>query len=142
MIRVTRTRFSPCQRGLTLVEVLVAVTILSLALMTYLSVLQTSHDAVNDGDEFTVAAQAIDNQIAQLQGLGYSGVSSSDGITNYTVPRLKNSAMTVTVGPLGGNASNTNIVEVDVKLTWTPRKVGSKAITSTVTQSVLMSNHP
>ena len=125
--------------GLTLVEVLVAVTILSMALLTYLSVIQTSHEAVNDGDEFTVAAQAVANQIAQAQGQGYAGLPQ--GTTTYSVPRLANSTMTVVVGPLAGNASDTNIMEIDVTLTWRPRKAGSKAITSTVTRSSLIANH-
>lgn len=134
---LARRRQSPGRLGLTLVEVLVAVTILSMALLAYLSVIQTSHEAVNDGDEFTVAGQAITNQVAQMQGQGYAALSN--GTTTYSVPRLQNSAMTVTVGPL--NTSDTNILEVDVRLTWRPRKVGSKAITATVTQSSLIANH-
>lgn len=134
-----RRRQSPGRRGLTLVEVLVAITILSMALLAYLSVIQTSHEAVNDGDEFTVAGQAVASQIAQLQGRGYAGITS--GTTTYTVPRLANSTMTVIIGPLAGNAANTNILEVDVKLTWRPRKAGSKPVTATVTQSSLIANH-
>lgn len=135
---LARRRLLPGRRGLTLVEVLVAVTILSLALLAYLSVIQTSHEAMTDADEFTVAAQAVGNQITQMQGQGYGALTN--GTTNYTVLGLPQSTMAVKIGPLDGNAANTNIKQVDITLTWTPRKAGSKAVTATLLQSTLICN--
>ena len=109
-----------------------------MALLTYLSVIQTSHEAANDGDEFTVAAQAVANQIAQMQGQGYAALAS--GTTTLSVPRLTNSTMTVVVGPLDGNAANANIKQIDITLTWTPRKAASKSVRATLLQSTLVCN--
>ncbi len=109
-----------------------------MALLTYLSVIQTSHEAVSDADEFTVAAQAVGDKITQMQGQGYSALT--DGATTSTVAGLPNSVMAVRVGPLGGSAVNANIKQIDITLTWKPHKTSAKAVTATLLQSTLISN--
>ncbi len=131
-------RISPGQCGLTLVEVLVAVVILSLALLAFLTVMQASSQAVSDGNEFTLASQAAADQIAQSQGQGYSGLTS--GTTTATVPGLSNSQMVVTVGPLDGNAANGSIKQVDIAVSWSPRKAGVSALTTSIKQTILISD--
>ena len=132
-------RKTPGRRGLTLVEVLIAVVILSFALLAYLTVIQASGGAISDGNEFTLASQAAVNQIAQDQGLGYAGLTA--GTTTTSVPGLLGGQMTVKIGPMGGNAANVGIEEIDVRVTWSPRKVGKLSQTTSLMQSALISEH-
>lgn len=131
-------RRSPGRRGLTLVEVLVAVVILSLALLAFLSVTQASSQAAGDGNEFTLASQAAADQIAQAQGLGYSGLTN--GTAASAISGLSGGQMTVTVGPLDGNTANAGVKQVDVTVSWTPRKVNSSTQTTSIRQTTLISD--
>jgi prepilin-type N-terminal cleavage/methylation domain-containing protein len=132
-------RFSPGRRGLTLVEVLVAVVILSFALLAYLTVIQVSNAGLSDGNEFTIASQAAGNQVAQDRGLGYSGLTA--GTTTTAVPGLSQGQMTTTIGPMDGNSANRSIMQVDITITWSPRKTGSLSQTTSLTRSALISAH-
>jgi type II secretory pathway pseudopilin PulG len=124
---------------MTLVEVLVAVVILSLALLTYLTVIQASDAGLSDGSEFTLASQAAGDQIALDQGLGYLGLTS--GTTTTTVPGLSGGQMTVVIGPLDGNSANVGILQVDVTVTWAPRKAGRVPQTTSLKETTLVSSH-
>lgn len=132
-------RSTPGQRGLTLVEVLVAVVILSFALLAYLSVTQASSAAISDGNEFTLASQAAADQIAQDQGLGFSGLNN--GTSTTAVPGLSNGQMTVVIGPLDGNAANTGITQINITVTWSPRKAGKLSLTTSFNEIALICNH-
>jgi hypothetical protein len=41
-----------------------------------------------------------------------------NGTANTAVAGLPNGALQVTIGPLNGNPSNTNIKEIDADVTW------------------------
>ncbi len=131
-------RKTPGRRGLTLVEVLVAIVILSFALLAYLTVTQASNAALSDGSEFTLASQAATDQIAQERGLDYRGLTS--GTTTSSVSGLTGGMLTMTVGPLDGNSANAGIKQIDVTVTWSPRKVGSSAPTTSIKQTALISD--
>lgn len=124
---------------MTLVEVLVAVVILSLALLTYLTVIQVSDAGLSDGNEFTLASQAAGDQIALDQGLGYTGLTS--GTTTTAVPGLSKGQMTTVVGPLDGSSANIGILQVDVTVTWSPRKAGKVPLTTSLKETTLITNH-
>ncbi len=128
---------TPGQRGMTLVEVLVAVVILSFALLAYLTVIQASDAALSDGNEFTVASQAAGDQIAQDQGLGYTGLIS--GTNTTAVPGLSGGQMTSVIGPLDGSSANTNILQVDITVTWSPRKAWKAPQTTSLKETMLVS---
>lgn len=123
---------------MTLVEVLVAMVILSFALLAYLTVTQASDAGLSDGNEFTLASQAAGDQIALDQGLGYSGLTS--GTTTTSVPGLSGSRMKVVIGPLDGNSANVNIMQIDITVTWSPRKAGKVPQTTSLKQTTLISN--
>lgn len=129
----------PGQRGLTLVEVLVALVILSFALLAYLTVVQASNAGLSDGSEFTLASQAAGSQIAQDQGLGYSGLTN--GTTTTAVSGLAGGQMTVIIGPLDGNSANVGIKQIDITVTWSPRKTGQASATTSLRETTLISNH-
>jgi prepilin-type N-terminal cleavage/methylation domain-containing protein len=125
--------------GVTLVEVLVAVTIMSLALLTYVTVIQASHNSMTDGKEFSVASQATSDEVALCQGVGFGYLAN--GTTTTTVSGLVNGAIQTTIGPMPSAPSNSNIKEIDMTVTWHSFKSGG-LVTNTLTQSALMSNHP
>jgi type II secretory pathway pseudopilin PulG len=123
---------------MTLVEVLVAMVILSFALLAYLTVIQASDAGLSDGNEFTLASQAAGDQIAQDQGLGYSGLTN--GTTTTSVPGLSGGQMTAVIGPLDGNSANVGITQIDITVTWSPRKSGKVPQTTSLQETTLVSN--
>jgi len=131
-------RPTPGQRGVTLVEVLVAMVILSFALLAYLTVIQASNAALSDGNEFTLASQAAGDQIAQDQSLGYSGLT--DGTTTTTVPGLTGGQVIAVIGPLDGSTANFGIKQIAVTVTWSPRKAGKVSQTASLKETTLISN--
>ena len=123
---------------MTLVEVLVALVILSFALLAYLSVIQASDAGLSDGNEFTLASQAAGNQIAQDQALGYSGLTN--GTATTTVPGLTGGQMATVIGPLDGSTANVGIKQIAVTVTWSPRKAGKISQTTSFKETTLLSN--
>ncbi len=117
---------------------LVAVVILSFALLAYLTVIQVSNAGLSDGNEFTLASQAAGDQIAQDQGLGYSGLTS--GTTTTSIPGLSGGQMTIVIGPLDGNSANVGITQIDITVTWSPRKAGNIPQTTSLKETTLISN--
>lgn len=124
---------------MTLVEVLVAVVILSFALLAYLTIVRASDAGLSDGNEFTVASQAAGNLIAQDQGLGYSALTN--GTTTTAVAGLSGGQMTAVIGPLDGNSANVGIKQIDVTVTWSPRKAGRVPETFSLEETTLICNH-
>ena len=123
---------------MTLVEVLAAVTILSVALLVFVTASQSSRAISDKSDATTRAALAADDKIDTLVGLGYPTLTT--GTTTYTVSNLRQGLMKVVIGPLDGNAANTDILQIVVTVTWgayssaTPQSAGS------ITRSTLVSN--
>lgn len=126
------------QRGLTLVEVLIAVVILSLALLAYLTVTQAANGALADGSEFTLASQAAGDKVAQCQGLGYA--SLTNGTTTGSVSGLTGGQISTVIGSLDGDATNVGMKQVDVTVSWTSRKSGSLALASSFKETALISD--
>ena len=121
-----------------MVKVLVAVTILSLALLAYLNVTLASRAAVEKGSAFTIAAQVAGDKIAECQAKGYGGLA--DGPTTYSVSGLRQGQMMVVIGPLDGNPSNTDIKQVDVTVTWAAAGGQMPQTAGSVKHSILISN--
>ncbi len=101
---------------MTLVEILVACVILSIGLLAFVTASQASRLQLAKSSYYTLAAQAADSEIKDCEGSGFSGLTA--GKTTYNVTGIPGGKMTVVIGPLDGNASNTNIVEVDVTVSW------------------------
>ena len=132
-------RLTPSGRhGLTLVEVLVAMTILAMALLAFITLAFASRATVDKGNYFTIAAQVAGDKLADVQGMGFSGLT--DGTTNYTVSGLPQGQMTVVVGPLDGNLLNTNIKQVDVTVTWSAGGKAEPQTAGNVHDTILVSN--
>ena len=129
-------RFS--RRAMTLAEVLAAVTILSLALLVYVSASQSARALTDKSDAITRAAQAADDMIDTLTGQGYASLVA--GTTNYTVSNLRSGLMQVVIGPLDGDSTNQNIIEIDVTVTWSAYSGVSPQSAGNVKRSTLISD--
>ena len=121
--------------GLSIVELLVAITILAIGLTAYVKLSLVSRVAVDKGDYYSAASAFASNTLDGYKGQGYSNVVSQMGTSNSTVSGLPKGKMAVTVGYLGGNSSNSNIVEVDVTISW---GYGLSSETGSITQSLLL----
>ena len=96
-----------------------AVTILSLALLVYVSVAVAARVAADKGSFETIAAQAAAGKIAECQGQAYDNLTA--GTTTYTVANIPSGVMTVAIGPLDGSNGNKRMWQIDVTVTWSAR---------------------
>ena len=120
--------------GMTLIEVLLALTLLSTTLLVYLSVMQGANQAGQKGNYIAIATRAAGDQIALAQATNVSLLTN--GSSTYTVAGLPGGAMNVTVGYPGGSSANPTIKQVDVIVTWsnpnTPNAGGRVAMSTLV----------
>jgi type II secretory pathway pseudopilin PulG len=121
---------------MTLVEVLVALTLLSVTLIVFITVIRGANQAGQKGSYLAIATRTAGNQIALAQATNTSLLTS--GTTTYTVAGLPKGSMTVKIGPLAGNAANTYIDQIDVTVTWSNASTTAK-VGGIVTMSTLVS---
>lgn len=124
-------------RGLTLIEVLVAITICSVALVVMCKVIVAAQRTTMKGDYYNIATQAASDQIVNQQTTNFG--SLVEGTTTSAVAGLPSGQMVVTIGPLDGDSGNTDIEQIDVVVTWTGA-TGSKELGGQVKMSTLISN--
>jgi Tfp pilus assembly protein PilV len=106
-----------CRRGLTLIEVLVAAMICTIALYVIIFAISTAQTAVVKGDYYNLASKAAADAIAADEANGYATLVN--GTATTAVAGLPNGTLTITIGPLNGNPANTNIKEIDADVNWT-----------------------
>lgn len=121
---------------MTLVEVLLAMVILSSALMLYVDVLARGNTVSRKADAEQIATQVAMDKMTSLQQNAYSNLTT-DSQTTTAVSGLPGGQMTVKIGALDGNAANTNIRQIDITVTWssaqaTPEAGGQVALTGLV----------
>lgn len=124
--------------GLSLVELLVAITILVVGLAAYLKLSLASRVAVDKGNSYSVASAYAASQLANYQGLTYATLPAN-GTTTGSVSGLPNGQRSITVGPLDASAANLNIKQVDITVSW---GYGLSAEAGSVKQSLLVSAYP
>ena len=124
--------------GLSLVELLVAITILAIGLAAYLKLSLASRVAVDKGSYYALASATVANQLANYQGQGYAALPAN-GTTSGFLTVLPGGQETITVGPLDGNAANLNIKQIDITVSW---GYGLPAQAGSVKQSLLVSAYP
>ena len=108
---------------MTFVEVLVAIVILSIALLVFVDIAGTVGRANKKSDLYATATRYANSQLELVLAKGPSQLT--DGVVTTTISELPNGAMVVTTGAPTGVASSTDIKEVDVAITWST--VGSSA---------------
>ena len=126
-------------RGMTLVEILIAMVILSIGLLAMISVISAAQQSADKSNYDMIALQAAENEIADDEAGGYS--ANTYGTTVTPVPNLPHGQMTVVTGPLDGDAANDNIVQIDVTVTWDggsgPNSTGGNISMSTLISAVV-----
>jgi prepilin-type N-terminal cleavage/methylation domain-containing protein len=120
--------------GMTLVEVLVALMILSIALIVFLTVLPGVSQGSQKGSYIAIATRAAADQITLAQTTNTSLLNL--GTNTYTVAGLPSGSMTVTIGG-DLTANNASLKEVDVTVTWSgttyaPSTAGSVSLSTYV----------
>lgn len=103
--------------GMTLVEVLVALTILSVALLVYVDLLAMGNTISRKADLETQAAQIAMDRLTQIEQTAYPLIQT-DSTNTFPEATLPNGALIVRIGPLDGNASNLKIRQIDVTVVW------------------------
>ena len=143
-------KLRPKTTGLTLIEVLMAMVILSVALLAGSTMIVASHTATIKGNIYTIASKAAADTIAGYEANGYSSLTDGTiGPTVYTAPAGEeqvppgiNMMVTTTIGPIGPPvfpSSATNIKEVDVNVTWNSGSSAYANLAGQVKTSTLIS---
>src|SRR3569833_1114083 len=107
----------PKRRGLTLIEVLVAMVIISIALLAGTTLITASHTATIKGDLYTIASKAASNTISTNEANGYAALTDGTSTSTYTPPtgeetvRGVTKTITTTIGAPSFNTSATTIKE-------------------------------
>lgn len=113
--------------GMTLIEIMIAVSVLAIAILGLLTAMPVATQATRDATEHELARHAIEEKIAEIRALGWANVDDLNGTTEV-VEGLKliseeedNMSVTIGVGPDGTK-------EVSVLVRWrgldkTPRRV-------------------
>ena len=104
---------------MTMVEVLVALIVLSIALIVCLTVMPGILQASQKGSYIAIATRIASDQIAQAEATNTSLLAM--GTSTYVVTGLPSGSMTIVIS---GNlaANNAALKEVDVTVTWSGTK--------------------
>ena len=105
-------KFTRASRGLTLVDLLVAVSIMSVALIVFLSAALTARGVIDKSHFNSVAAQSASSQAATSLG---SVSTLSVGTSSASVPGIPSGQIVTTVSNYGGNAY---LKQADFSVTW------------------------
>jgi len=104
-------------RGMSLIEVMIAVAVLAIAIVGLLTAMPVATQATRDAEQYEVARHAVERKIAEIRAAGVANASSFDAQV-FTVDDLKKvnddtecGSVTVTAGPDGTQ-------EVSVLVLW------------------------
>lgn len=112
-----RHRRPQCTRsGLTLVEALVAVTILAIALILCLDVLQASNTASRKAEYMARASEILTSRIASIQARGFAALTAGRHV--YRIDTLPQGRLTLTVQAMNSSAEGSHIKQADLRITW------------------------
>ena len=108
------------QKGVTLIETMMALSVLAVAIMGLLTLIPATSRLINDANEYEIARHATGMKITEIRIAGLDAVESFDG-TAFAVPGLVKIAdeaecgsVTVADGPDGAGGAK----EVRVLILW------------------------
>jgi len=104
--------YSRASRGITLVDLLVAVSIMSIALIVFLSAALTARGVIDKSQSLSVASQSASSQAAVSLG---NVATLATGSTSTSVPGIPQGQITTTVSAYGGSAY---LKRADVSVSW------------------------
>jgi prepilin-type N-terminal cleavage/methylation domain-containing protein len=126
-------------RGLTLVEVLIAIVLVTVGLLVTSDVIVAAETATKKGALDITATQVAENEIATDEAIGCDALNDGTATTNNIPTPYPDVKMTetVTYGPPGGVAEydGDSIEQVDVVVSWTgsgPAELGGYLQMSTI----------
>ncbi len=111
------------QAGTTLLEVMVAIAIASIALVSFVTLVITSLDMENHARKITEATLIADEKLKEIERAGYPEPGRSEGLVSEQDPSGYSYAMVVTDTPIQ------NVRQVDIEVSW-DQKRGSVELTT------------
>ena len=104
------------REGQTLLEVIVALAIVSIALVSFVTLVVTSMDMEDHARKVTEATIVADQKLRDIEKVGYPPVGQSEGLVNDQDPLGYSYRMTVS------ETGITNVRQIDVEIFWEKRK--------------------
>ncbi|MGA2106961.1 MAG: type II secretion system protein [Syntrophorhabdales bacterium] len=111
------------QAGTTLLEVMVAIAIASIALVSFVTLVITSLDMENHARKITEATLIADEKLKEIERAGYPEPGRSEGLVSEQDPSGYSYALVVTDTPIQ------NVRQVDIEVYW-DKKRGSVELTT------------
>ena len=133
------------RRGMTLIEVLVAMVIMTVALIAGSTLIVASHTATIKADLYNVANAAAANALAGYEANGYAALpstspaSSTIDTSGVTADKQLSMTMSTTIGAPAFNSLATNIKEIDITVSWNAGSSASADLAGQVKASTLIS---
>jgi prepilin-type N-terminal cleavage/methylation domain-containing protein len=107
------------RRGFTLVEVLVAVIVMSIALIVLITCFSGAVGIQRKARAHTLAQNTAQSKLETLRSTGWSGLTF--GTTTVAVPGLTNGTMTTTV-----TLQAVSLAKIRVRVEWSPTVAGEE----------------
>ena len=104
------------QAGTTLLEVMVAVAIASIALVSFVTLVITSLDMENHARKITEATLIADEKLKEIERAGYPEPGRSEGLVSEQDPSGYSYALVVTDTPIQ------NVREIDIEIYWDKKR--------------------
>lgn len=118
--------------GFTLIELMVAVAVLSVGLLAVITAILASVQLERQSKDLNIAKNATELQMQRLRGMPYADVAALAGTTqNFEVATLKpvqgdtNGCGEITVATHAG-VTNGNLVDITVRVVWQGNRGGAQ----------------
>ena len=109
-------RKSRSREGTTLLEVMIALAIASIALVSFITLVVTSMDLEDHARKVTEATLAADDKLKEVERAGFPQLGKSEGLVNEQDPQGYYYRLTVTETPIQ------DVREIDVEVFWEKMK--------------------
>jgi len=111
------------QTGTTLLEVMVAIAVASIALVSFITLVVSSMDLEDHARKITEATLAADDKLKEVERTGYPEIGKTEGLVNEQDPSGFSYSLVVSESPIA------NVRQVDVEVFW-DKKRRSVALTT------------
>ncbi len=102
--------------GTTLLEVIVAIAIASIALVSFITLVVTSMDLEDHARKVTDATLAADDKLKEVERTGFPDVGKTEGLIDEQDPDGFYYVMVVTETPID------QVIQIDIEVFWQKKK--------------------
>ena len=102
--------------GFSVVEVLVAMTVLSICLLACVTTMQTTNGLVRRGDNTAIATRLAADMVANFQANNVSLLA--DGTTTQAISALPGGSAQTTIAPYNNDSAEHFMKQIQVTITW------------------------